>query len=86
MKIRFDFVTNSSSSSFIVSKKYLTRDQINQIKHLAIMSSGYDNWCIEETYNALSGFSSTDNIRLIESMEEMGIDMSKVHFGPQHGY
>lgn len=32
MKIRNGFVSNSSSSSFIIKKKYLTDDQVEQIK------------------------------------------------------
>jgi len=32
MKIRIGFVSNSSSSSFVVSKKHLSLDQINKIK------------------------------------------------------
>jgi hypothetical protein len=33
MKIRFGFVTNSSSSSFIVSKRNLSDEQIDMIKN-----------------------------------------------------
>lgn len=33
MKFRFGFVTNSSSSSFIISKKHLTSIQIEQINN-----------------------------------------------------
>ena len=42
MKIRQDFVTNSSSSSFIIAKKYLDEDQI-----LGKMSEILDNSIFE---------------------------------------
>lgn len=33
MKVRRGFVTNSSSSSFIIAKKYLTKNQILAIRN-----------------------------------------------------
>lgn len=37
MKVRVDFVTNSSSSSFVISKKHLDEEQILAIKqHISL--------------------------------------------------
>ncbi len=39
MKIRNGFVSNSSSSSFVIKKEYLTKEQINKIKnHIEVAS------------------------------------------------
>lgn len=53
MKTRSDYVTNSSSSSFIISKKYLDEEQVEAIKNHRVLAErlGLDNfddpWDIE---------------------------------------
>jgi len=51
VKIRQGFVSNSSSSSFVISKKYLSEDQINKlIQHTAGPIGSYqDSWDVSET-------------------------------------
>lgn len=68
MKFRTDYVTNSSSSSFIISKKYLDGDQLQAIrKHIQlseIMNKDFgwnDRWSIEENSKYISGYTSMDN-------------------------
>jgi hypothetical protein len=58
MKIRSGFVSNSSSSSFVIERKNLTYKQINQIKnHISCARSMgdkyayiYDRWFIYEDF------------------------------------
>ena len=45
MKIRCDYVTNSSSSSFIISRKYVTRDRLLEILlEIANTEGEYRGW------------------------------------------
>lgn len=48
MKIRKDFVTNSSSSSFIISKKYLTEEQLEAIRNHSKIGERLGLKCAEE--------------------------------------
>lgn len=81
MKIRYSFVTNSSSSSFLISKKVLTPNQVKAIwKHielgrkLGISVDDDSRWDIEESENFISGITYMDNFSFDEFFELIGIN------------
>ena len=73
MKIKIDFVTNSSSSSFVLIKKFLSEMQIILIKnhieagHLFYkeyphLDFGFaDYWCVKELDDTIELTTSMDN-------------------------
>lgn len=83
MKIRTDFVTNSSSSSFIICKKYLTDEQIKAIENHSKLGQKLDlkwaeeAWNIEENDLFITGYTWMDNFDISELFKIIGIN-SKV--------
>lgn len=85
MKIRLGFVSNSSSSSFVISKLHLQPWQIAAIKDFCSKPVGewQDTWIIEETYEELLGNTFMDNCgsgpgSIDEFMKENHFPMDKV--------
>lgn len=77
MKIREGFVSNSSSASFILFKKYLTEEQIKNIvslneKDIKAPNDSYSEcWHITEEDEFIKGETSMDNDLLYEMITNM---------------
>jgi len=85
MKIRSGFVSNSSSSSFVIEKKYLSGEQMDKIrnhskvgKELGLPNGDTDPWSIEETDDFIEGFTWMDNFNMEYFLEKIGIDLKNV--------
>ena len=78
MKTRSGFVSNSSSSSFAIYKKYLTGEQIEKIRNHAEEAKGmglYDEpWSIHETDLVIGGSTWMDNFDMHQFLREIGVN------------
>jgi len=90
MKIKSDFVTNSSSASFIIQKINITELQILLIKHhyeyakmyhrYNIGSSTNSGWVITETKDTIEGSTSMDNFDMLWILSEIGVDRDNIKY------
>jgi len=90
MKIKTDFVTNSSSASFTISLKYLSQCQINLIwDHIEIGMiiareegrNEYNHaWQISQNENVIQGSTSMDNFDMLWYLEKIGIRREHIDY------
>lgn len=80
MQLRHGFVSNSSSSSFIIRKDQLTAHQIQQIMDHATVGeamgldyAGSDSWSIDVTDTEVRGWTSMDNFDMRDFLIRIGV-------------
>jgi len=83
MKIRMGFVSNSSSSSFVVSKRVLSEEQITAIgNHIEYSSKNFPQiswadenqyWNIDETDEQIRMYTGMDNFDMKEFLLALGV-------------
>jgi len=96
MKLKTDFVTNSSCASFVIEKKNLTNIQKLLIKnhlefckqyHLPALeyTPDHSGWEIIETDNKILGDTSMDNFDMLWFLLEIGIDEDHMRYEGCYG-
>lgn len=79
MKIRNGFVSNSSSSSFMIHIRYLSANQIDAILKNDYMDQQYnDPWYISVQDGYIIGKTIMDNYDIYEFLEKIGVNTEKV--------
>ncbi len=71
-KFRSDFVTNSSSSSFVLQSKKITKKQIAKI--LSFIESSGDFWTVTFSGTVIKGDTFMDNAMIGELFKKMKLN------------
>lgn len=86
LKIRTDFVSNSSSSCFTIRKKYLTEKQIKAIwKHDMLgeklgLEYYNDKWQIGEENEFITGETILDNFDMDKFLDIIGVNPKRINW------
>ena len=81
MKFRSGFVSNSSSSSFVIKLEDITAKQLKQIEsHILVAKKlgmsfchPYDAWYVETSTDTINGSITMDNFNMAEFLNLIGV-------------
>lgn len=81
MKTRNGFVSNSSSSSFVVNKRYVSDHQLQLInthieegKKVGVGDGDYfDSWCVDNRDDSIKLSTTMDNFNMREFLLRIGV-------------
>jgi hypothetical protein len=87
MKLRNGFVSNSSSSSFIICKDKLTATQLCAIENHFMMAKRFgmycqpgDAWSIDEDEFTIRGSTGMNNFSMMDFFEHIGVNEDDVRW------
>lgn len=88
MKARVGFVSNSSSSSFVVSLSDITAEQAGKIRgHIEVgramgmcCAEDHNEWRVREENGVLHGDTSMDSFDMDTFMEKIGVPSDKIRW------
>jgi len=81
MKVRHGFISNSSSSSFIIKLSDLTADQLGSILNLDTPEFNADPWRFEVENGTITGSTWMDNFSMSVFLVYIGVDDSNIEWG-----
>ena len=80
MKIRNGFVSNSSSSSFVIAKNAVTEEQITELIAYTDSEDNHDCWGIGETEWFIRGGTMMDNGAIHEFIRSFDLPLGSIHW------
>lgn len=92
MKIKIDYITNSSSSSFIIARHKISETQLVLIKeHIEVASmltkldpdlnfGWFDSWQISINEDTVEGSTSMDNFDMLAFLNVIGISSEDIEY------